>query len=185
MAAVHTSAPANEPTAYTSRIVATGLATASGALLTSLIDSRGTLVGAVLVAMTVSALGQAMRGPLDRLERRIKALGVARGILIVGLVGFLLGAGAAGARDILQGGQWTARIARTLRSVSTEQPARPAPTAPVSDDEDAKTTQDKPAARPTADAEKKTADAEKKASAQPAPAPNHAADPVPSGPDRP
>ena len=67
---------ATQPTAYMPRVVATGLASAAGALFTSLIDVRGTLIGAVLVAMTVSALGQAMREPLDRLERRLKGLGV-------------------------------------------------------------------------------------------------------------
>jgi predicted lipid-binding transport protein (Tim44 family) len=147
-------------------------------LLTSLIDSRGTLVGAVLVGMTVSALGQAMRGPLDRLERRIEALGVARGILIVGLVGFLLGAGAAGARDILQGGRWTSAITRKLQSASTDHPSRSAPTTSVSDDDEAKTTQDKPPSRSGADTDKEP-------KAQPAPTPNSAASPVPSGPDRP
>ena len=54
--------------------MATGLATAAGAFLTSMIDSRGTVVGAVMVAMTVSALGQAMRAPLGRLEWRLKRL---------------------------------------------------------------------------------------------------------------
>jgi hypothetical protein len=123
----------SEPTAYTARIVATGLATAAGAILTSLIDSKSTLVGAVVVAMAVSAIGQAMRGPLDRLERRIKAMGVVRALVVISLVGFLIGAAAAGVHDSFGVGQLRARIARKLQPPPSEEPVRATPTASVPD----------------------------------------------------
>jgi hypothetical protein len=160
-----------------SRIVATGLATAAGAVITSLVDSRGTLLGAAVVAMTVSALGQAMRVPLDRLERRIKSLGVARGILLLGLLGVVVATSAVGARDILQGNPLGARIVGKLQLGSTDKPIR-LPTPAGAEDEDASAPTAVPAARPTASAEK-----ERKV--EPTPAPARAPEQLPSGPDRP
>jgi hypothetical protein len=171
----------NEPTAYTARIVATGLATAAGAILTSVIDSRGTLVGAVLVAMAVSALGQAMRGPLDRLERRVKALGVGRSILIIAVLGFAVGTGAVVAHEVLGAGNLSARLARKLQPPTADAPARATPTESVPADEDAKTdakTPEKPAARPASEPDKQRP-------AQPAATQRAAAEPTPSAADRP
>ena len=123
------------------RIAATGLATAAGAVLTSLVDSRSTLVGAVLVAMAVSALGQAMRTPLDRLERRIKRLGTARAILVIGLVGFLVAMGAISAHELAQGTGLRATILHKLEPRADDDPVRAAPTTSAPEDEDAAPTQ--------------------------------------------
>ena len=166
-----------------SRIVATGLATAAGAVITSLVDSRGTLLGAAVVAMTVAAIGQAMRVPLDRLERRVKSLGMVRGMLLLGLLGVVVATSAVGARDILQGNPLGARIIGKLQLGSPDKLVRPAPTPAVAEDEDAPAPTAVPAARPTASAEKTTSTAEKERKAQPAPA--HEAERLPSGPDQP
>ena len=159
----------SEPTAYTARIVATGLATAAGAVLTSFIDSRGTLVGAVVVAMAVSAIGQAAREPLDRLERRIKRMGVARAILVISLVGFLAGTAAAGAHDIGGVGQLKARLARKLQPPASEQAVRATPTEDAPADEDTKAA-DKPASKPASEPDKQRP-------AQPAPTSKSATEP--------
>jgi hypothetical protein len=165
---------ADPPTAYTARIVAAGVAAAAGAMLTSMIDSRGTVVGAILVSMTVSALGQAMRRPLDRLQRQLRGQatrpsrpldaptvdavqaparsrraarrgGVGRSILLIGLVGFLVGMGVFGAREIALGRALTAQIVRRLESLAaSESPVQLAQTALAPDDEDQA---DKPATR--------------------------------------
>jgi hypothetical protein len=167
----------SEPTAYTARIVATGLATAAGAVLTSFIDSRGTLVGAVVVAMAVSAIGQAAREPLDRLERRIKRMGVARAILVISLVGFLAGTAAAGAHDIGGVGQLKARLARKLQPVASEEPVRAAPTEDAPADEDTKAA-DKPASKPASEpASKPASEPDKQRSAQPTPTSKSATEP--------
>jgi hypothetical protein len=166
-----------------SRIVATGLATAAGAVITSLVDSRGTLLGAAVVAMTVSAIGQAMRVPLDRLERRVKSLGMVRGMLLLGLIVVVVATSAVGARDILQGNPLGARIVSKLQLGSTDKLVRLAPTPAATEDEDAPAPTAVPAARPTASAEKTTSTAEKERKAQPAPA--HEAERLPSGPDQP
>jgi hypothetical protein len=132
--------------------VAAGLAAAVGAVLTSMVDSRSTLAGTMLVAMAVSALGQAMRAPLGRLEQRLRFAGrsgqagepsarvtpavaagpgaplavpparaqrqggMGRSILLVGLLGFLIGMGVIGAREIAQGKVLAARLMERLQS---------------------------------------------------------------------
>ena len=178
MTAERISAPAAQPTAYMARIVATGLATAAGAVITSLVDSRGTLVGAVVVAMTVSALGQVMRVPLDRLERRVKRLGAARGILLLVLMGLVVGTSAVGARDLLQGIPLGARIVAKLQAGFSDKSVRLAPTPAVSNDEEASASTEAPAPRATS-----TADKERKV--QPTPAPARAPERLPSAPDQP
>ena len=168
-----------------SRLVATGLATAAGAVITSLVDSRGTLLGAAVVAMTVSAIGQAMRVPLDRLERRVKSLGMVRGMLLLGLIVVVVATSAVGARDILQGNPLGARIVSKLQLGSTDKLVRLAPTPAAAEDDDAPAPTAVPAARPTASAEKTTASADKERKVQPTPAPARQAEQLPSQPDRP
>jgi hypothetical protein len=192
VAAQPTNATTNEPTAYTARIVATGMAAAIGAVLTSVIDSRGTMVGAVLVAMFVSAIGQAMRRPLDRLERRVKALGLGGGILVIAVLGFTVGAGAVAAHEILGPGQLSARVARKLHLDAWEERVRATPTESVADDEDAErpAKHASPAAseadeQSTAEAAPRPAsDASKQRPTQPAPTPSSTAEPA-SGAARP
>ena len=138
MATQHPSATAAQTNSYIPRIVATGLATAAGAVLTSVMDARGTLVGAVLVAMIVSGVSQVVRVPL---ERRVKSL---RTILIIAFMGFLVGMGAMHAREIAQGRMLGLSIARTLLAdLAGEDPAtRSSDAAPTV--EDAVPTPEKP-----------------------------------------
>jgi hypothetical protein len=190
VAAQPSSATTNEPTAYTARIVATGVASAAGAVLTSVIDSRGTLVGAIVVAMAVAAMGQAMRVPLDRLERRIKALGVRRGILIVAVLGFTVGAGTVAAHEVLGDGELSARIARKLQRSASQEGVSATPADSVVDDKDAKTPE-KPASSAPAQAgrpptEKPAAptapDVDKQSATQPTPVPSRTPAPAAARP---
>jgi len=196
VAAQPSSATTNEPTAYTARIVATGVASAAGAVLASVIDSRGTLVGAVVVAMAVAAMGQAMRGPLDRLERRIKALGVGRGILIVAVLGFTIGAGNVAAHEVLGDGELSARIARKLQRFASQErvSATPADSVVSADsvveDKDAKTPE-KPASSASAEADRPRAEklaaptasaVDKQSAAQPTPVPSRTPPPAAARP---
>jgi hypothetical protein len=128
--AEYPSATAAQPPSYTARVVATGLATAAGALLTSVLDSRGTLVGAVVVAMSVSALSQVMRVPL---ERRVKSV---RAIVVIVLIGLVVGIGAMHARDIAQGRVVSMRFVRSLLADLVDDPSRAAVSDPAPTDED-------------------------------------------------
>jgi hypothetical protein len=79
------------PPALLAGIVASGLAAAVGAVLTSYLGVQGTLVGATLGAMLAAGASQIFRLPLDRLERRLiragfsavrlRRLGLVRGVL--------------------------------------------------------------------------------------------------------
>src|SRR5918912_1015830 len=64
-----TTVDADAPRAVLAGILATGLAAALGAVLTSYVGFQGTVAGAMVGAMLVSGLSQVVRGPLDRLER--------------------------------------------------------------------------------------------------------------------
>ena len=139
MPAQNPSATAAPSTSYTAKILATGLATAAGAVLTSVLDSRGTFVGAVMVAMIVSGLSQVMRVPL---ERRVKS---ARAILVIALMGTLVGIGVMHARDIAQGRVVSLRFVRSLLSDLIDEPARPASPDAEPADEDAVPTPEQPA----------------------------------------
>jgi hypothetical protein len=137
------SATAAPPSSYTAKIVATGLATAAGALLTSVLDTRGTFVGAVVVAMIVSGLSQVMRLPL---ERRAKS---ARAILVIALMGTLVGIGAVHARDIAQGRVVSLHFVRSLLSDLIAEPTQPsADPAPAEGGQEAVPTPEQPASKP-------------------------------------
>ena len=153
MATQHPSAAAAETNSYMPRLVATGLATAAGAFLTSVMDARGTVAGAVVVAMVVSGLSQVVRAPL---ERRVKS---ARMILIIALMGFLVGMGAMHARELAQGKMLSLRFARALLTDLIDEPTRSPSSDPTPAVEDAVPTPEQPAKHASSDPADKPAKA--------------------------
>jgi hypothetical protein len=145
VATQHPSATAAETNSYMPRLVATGLATAAGAFLTSVMDARGTVAGAVVVAMVVSGLSQVMRAPL---ERRVKSV---RAILIIALLGFLVGMGAMHARELARGKMLSLRFARTLLTDLIDEPGRSASSDSAPAVEDAVPTPEPPAKHASSD----------------------------------
>lgn len=71
--------PADEidaPRALLAGILATGVAAAMGAILTSRLGMQGTVLGAMFVAMACSVVSQVVRAPLDRVERSMWRMGL-------------------------------------------------------------------------------------------------------------
>lgn len=123
---------ADAPRVFLAGIVATGLAAALGAVLTSVVGVQGTVAGAMLGAMIVSGLSQVVRLPLARLERWLIQVGIiavrrkrplrrapsagalpassdaptrprGKGALVIGVLGFLLGLAVISGFEIVQG----------------------------------------------------------------------------------